>query len=441
MTTFRSPTARRVLTVTLITGIVAIPAIVLRALCAGRSCDQPAASTTRVPFCSLPEALRDQLSAGFRDGRSPEVLAVTASGEAVRSGDRSEGGSGGVWPSGDDLVPEPVPLVFWGTGVEPGPIEGSPSLADVAPTVAALIGLDRPHPDVRSGTEIPGVAGADERPRLLLEIILKGVGSDDVSGPTLRSLMEDGASTTEAVPGSLPLDRAAQIATIGTGGFPSEHGITGTLVRNDRGRLVEAWGRAAPFSVIAALGDDLDELNGQRPLIGLVGGDITDRGAIGGNWYVEGDRDDVLLFEYPNQFRDAERLLDRGYGADEVTDLLVVAVSHSIVEDDRGLARLLDAARRAAGGALTVVVAGTGSPTADDPISSTLVENDVETTVGANVVEDDAVGGFFLNQTVLAEAGLSDDDVIQSVLDVRAGGAPLFADAFPGIAVSLARYC
>jgi hypothetical protein len=439
-------TGRRALTVLVAVAALAAPAIVLRLLCAGRSCDRPAAGTAPVPFCSLPSSLRDQIQAGFRDGRSPEVLAVTAAGAAVRSSDRSEGGAGGVWPSIDDVEPERVPIAFWGAGVAPGAIEGSPTLADVAPTVAALIGLDRLHPDVRSGKEIPGVARPPEHPGLVLEIVLKGLGSDDLEEApadewrTLRSLMQEGAATTEALPGSLPLDPAAQIATIGTGGLPSEHGITGSLVRNDRGRLVQAWGRGSPFSVIATLADDLDELNGQRPKIGLLGGGAGDLGAIGGNWYVDNDRDDVVLTEYPGQLGDARRLLQRGYGADEVTDLIVVAVDRNRA-DERAMARLLEAARGAAGDALTVVVAGTGSPEADDPTPASLVENGVEDAADANVVEEDAVGGLFLNQSVLSETGLSDDEAVRGLLGIREADGPLFADAFPGIAVSLGRYC
>ena len=56
-------------------------------------------------------------------------------------------------------------------------------------------------------------------------------------------------------------------------------------------------------------------------------------------------------------------------------------------------------------------------------------------------VEATAVGGLFLDQGVLAEAGLSKDVAVRAGLSVRAGGEPLLADAFPGIAVTLARYC
>ena len=442
-------TGRRTLVVLLAAGAVAAPAMLLRALCVGRSCDRPSAAQAPVPFCSLPSGLRDQVAAGFRDGRSPDLLAVTGSRSVAGSTGLKAEGPPPAWPSTSRPEPEEVPLAFWGAGVRRGTIDGAPTLADVAPTIAALIGLDRPHPGVRTGTEIPGVAGSPDHPRLVLEVILKGLGSDDLRAappedwPILGRLMDEGAATTRATPGSLPLDPAAEVATLGTGGLPSDHGITGTLVRNDNGRLVRAWGRGAPFSVIATLGDDLDQLNGERPLIGLVGTDVTDRGAIGGNWYVDNDRDDVAIGTASAlaEAAAAERLLGGGYGADGMTDLLVVATDDSLGRADRALGSLVDEARRAAGGSLTVVVAGTGSARAGRVVSATSVERRVERSVGSNVVEATALGGLFLDQHVLARAGLSKDVALRALLDLRAGGRPVMADAFPAIAVSLVRYC
>ena len=110
----------------------------------------------------------------------------------------------------------------------------------------------------------------------LLQVILKGVGSDDLEAqpdawPFLRDLMSKGAATMDGETGSLPLDPAAMISTVGTGGSPSQHGITGEFVRTGEGRLVRAFSNEAETPVIATLADDLDEELEQRPLIGLVG--------------------------------------------------------------------------------------------------------------------------------------------------------------------------
>jgi hypothetical protein len=356
-----------------------------------------------------------------------------------------------AWPSTAHPEPEEVPVVFWGAGVSPGPITGRHSLADVAPTLASVISLDRPHPGVRSGTEIPGVAAGTDPPRLVLEVILEGVGTDDLerNAPhrwaNLQRLMDEGAATTSATTGSLPLDPAATLATIGTGGLPSEHGITGSLLRNEEGRLVEAWGPGAPFSVIATLADDLDELNDQRPLIGLATGSQSDRGLIGGNWYIDNDRDDLFGTISGHELESFDAILSQEpYGADEMTDLIVVSLRDPSVPYASGaVTELIQMAMEAAGDELTVVVAGTGSsPRGGVPIGAKRVEEEVEGRVGADVVEATGVGGLFLDQEALTESGLTREDALQALRDLETpGGGPLFADAFSSIAVSLARYC
>ena len=82
--------------------------------------------------------------------------------------------------------------------------------------------------------------------------------------------MREGAGTIEAVTGSVPLDPAATLTTIGTGGLPSSHGITGSLVRDDDGTVRRAWSASGAGSVIATFADDLDAASGQRAAVGAV---------------------------------------------------------------------------------------------------------------------------------------------------------------------------
>ena len=438
---------RRLLVVVLAALIVAAPAVVFRTLCLGRSCERPRPPTAPVPFCSLPDTLRARIAAGYRDGRTPHVLAVTGA-LGVR-GSTALPARDAAWPSTADGEPSPVPLVLHGTGVRPGVmVPPGTTLDAVAPTIAEIIGLDRPHPGVRSGEAVPGVASG-RRPRLVVLVVWKGVGVGDLGRlrdrEVLGSLMREGAGTMEADVGSLPLDPAATLATIGTGGFPRNHGITGTLLRNDEGRVVEAWGRDAPFSVIATLGDDLDELLGQEPRIGLVGTHVSDQGLIGGNWYVEGDRDDVIIMDRRPEVLvpRAERLLASGYGRDEVPDLLAVALEGSVSAMDGAVDHLVRSAGRAAGGSALLVVTATGatdrSPGGSLPASD--VEGQVEELAGP-VIEATALGGLFLDQSTLAETGITEDQVVRAVRAVAGSpGQAVFADTFPAIALTFARYC
>ena len=434
---------KRLLLTLAVAALVALPAAVLAGLCLGNACERLDRAQGRVPFCSLPEELRSPIAGGFRDARSPHILAVAGEDTIALSPDAR-------WPSIDDASPESVPLVFAGTGVSGGAeVPGGTTLDAVAPTLAEIIGLRRPHPGVRSGEAVEGLASA-ERPRLAVLVTWEHVSSRDLEKdprlwPVLRGLIEDGAATMDAQLGSLPADPAAVLTTIGTGALPSGHGITGALLRNDRGEVVRAWDRRSPFSVVAALGDDLDETFSQAPRIGLVAGEITDRGLIGGNWYIDHDRDDVVIERSPeSQAAAAEALLASGYGSDSTSDLLAVAMRGPVRRLDRALGRILAAAQGASGGSLAMAVTSTGSggPRDSGGVSLLDVEAEVELTVGADVIEASTPGGFFLNQGEMTRAKLSDDRVVSALRAVESPkGQPVFADVFPAIAVTFSRYC
>ncbi len=400
-----------------------------------------------MPFCPLPRWVRTDLVAGYREERSPDVLAVAAA-----SGLSVDGPGAVPWPAvqdGPDVTR--VPIVFWGRGVDPSArVPAGTTLDRIAPTVAEAIGLHRAHPGVRSGVAIGGLAEPD-RPTLVLEIALTGIGSNDVTAdrgawPTLLRLLHEGAGTLEGDTGSLPLDPAATLTTIGTGGLPYQHGVTGTLIRNDDGRVVEAWGPGSPPSVIATLPDDLDEATGNRALIGLVAPSIADRGLIGGTWYLDHDRDDVAVPDpgVPADPVEAARgVLARGYGADPVPDVLGVVLDGRSPVADRQLSAIVGLARRAAPGSLMVVVTATGSTSAAGGGLNELIRHVEDSVPGdAPVVAGVAAGGLFLDQHVLAEQHVSGQAVVDALLSATSpDGRSVVLDAFQGFAVSFARYC
>lgn len=444
------PFGRRLLVLVLFLAAVGLPAGVLQAICVGRSCAESGTTLARIPFCPLPDDLKARIAAGYRSGRSPDVLAVTRV-------DDLWGGAGDTstvapaWPSFSGGPSTAVPIVFSGIGVASGiavPIETG--LDAVAPTIAEILGFRRPHPEVRSGRAVAGVATGD-RPRLILEVAWKGVGSDDLQAdagawPFLRSLINLGAGTLDGDTASVPLDPAATLTTIGTGGLPSQHGITGTLLRNDRGQLTRAWGRDAPLSVISTLPDDLDEALEQRPLVGLVATDVADRGIVGGNWYVAHDTDDVVRSRNP--VAAAERMLAAGFGSDDIPDLLAVVLQANSIRDlDGALRRIVAAARRAAGGSVAIVVTATGSTTNHSRAPDaqvTGVIDEVEARFGGaadSLVEGATPGGLFLDQERLAADGIPGSAVVEALLALGPEGDRLMADAFQGLAISFARYC
>jgi hypothetical protein len=441
---------RRLLVLLLVLAAIGVPAGVLRAACAGKSCPADVAHA-RVPFCPLPAELKAKLAAGFREGRSPDVMAVTGN-HAVAGPEDA-----GPWPSvAEASTVTRVPIAFFGTGIDPGAlVPGGTGLDAIAPTLSEVLGFRRPHPQVRAGAAVAGISDG-ERPRLVLEVAWKGVGTQELrddpgSWPSLRSFMERGAATVAGDTGSLPLDPAATLTTIGTGGLPSQHGITGALVRDDDGRVVEAWVPGGPLSVIATFPDDLDQAMDQRPLIGLVASDEADRGIVGGNWYVGHDRDAIVVATGDSAVPAAERLLAEGFGRDAVPDILAVVLEGSIGSIDRRTQRLVAAAERAAGGSVVVAIAGTGGGSGADsgssdgaPIRVSEVVSQVDAGVPGdpNVIADVVSGGLFLDQGALADEGISGDAVVQATMGVTApDGTRVFEDAFQGFAVSFGRYC
>lgn len=438
-------TNRRAVLLALVALGLAAPAVALRVLCVGRACPERAGSPGPVPFCSLPAETRDLVAAGFRDGRGPHVLAVA--GDTPLVGGDGPGLPPVAWPGVRPDDAGRVPLAFAGTGVAPGAeVPQGTTLDAVAPTVAELIGLDRPHPGVRSGRAVPGVARGSA-PRLVVVVVWKGVGGPDLEArpdawPNLRGLLRRGAGTLRAQVGFLPLDPAAVEATVGTGALPSDHGITGALLRNDQGEVVTAWGPGTPFSVIAGLGDDLDELRDQAPRIGLVGTAEWDRGLIGGTWYLENDRDDVVLERRPaRQAAAAAELLASGYGRDDVPDLLAVAMEGPPAKLDRALGNLARLADEVAGGRAATVVTATGATGPEGGVGAAEVLTDLRTDLGP-VVEAAGVGGFFLDTEAMAAEGITGDRVVRAVRGLAGpDGGSLFDDVFPQVAVTFARYC
>jgi len=431
----------------LVLAAVGAPALALRALCVGNSCSASSSEGPRVPFCPLPPDLKSAIANGFREGRSPDVLAVTEVDTPVAGPQRA--GLGLVaWPSG--AISTTVPLVFAGAGVPDGPVDlpAGTSLDQVAPTVASIAGLDRPFPEVRSGTALAGFA-ADTRPRLILLVAWKGVGSDTFDAraqerPFLPDLFETGAGTTAADAGSLPLDPAAVLTTIGTGGLPSQHGITGAFVRNDEGAVVPAFGVGAPVTVIATLADDLQEASQGRALVGLVAPERSDQGIVGGGWYPDQDPPDVILADGPAAPTAVEALLDAGLGADGVTDVLAVVLDGSLRSMDARTNRIVRAAERSSGGSMLTVVAGTGgtAPHASAPATDLLAVVEGAVPGQRPVVAATVAGGLFLDQGVLAERGITGQVVVDALLSAETPeGERMVADAFQGFAVSFSRYC
>jgi len=424
---------------------IGIPAAVLTATCAGRSCEASDGETVRVPFCPLPAVLKDGIANGFREGRSPDVLGVAAATPVYTDVD----GLRTPWPATGASTDPRVPMVFAGIGVtQEASVPDGTTLDRVAPTVSDVLGFERDHPEVRSGASIAGIADG-ARPKLVLLIAWKGVGSSELEArpggwPFLSSLLEDGAGTLEGAAGSLPLDPAASLTTIGTGGLPSQHGITGSFVRNGEGAVVQAYAPHSPVQIIATLADDLDHAN-PSTLVGLVADDERDRGIVGGDWYPGEDPVDSVIGDSATAPLSVEVHLTTGYGADDVPDVIGVVLNGRVRSMDRWTREIVTEAERATSGFTLVVVAGTGSSETDRlaVLDKGLVDAVEEAVPGdAPAVAATVPGGLFLDQAVLREEQVTGQVAVDALLSASGpSGERMLADAFQGFAVSFARYC
>ena len=435
--------------------LIGVPAAALRLLCAGDSCESTAEASPDTPFCSLPEDVRRSVTESVRDGRSGELLAVTT--RPSIAGATAFAGSSMIptWPSLESRDDTQVPVVVSGTGIVAGTELGSGTgLDDVAPTISEVLDFDRPHPEVRSGRALDEALASGPAPRLVVMIAWKGVGSRGLSAepdawPNLARLMANGAGTLEAHNNSWSGDPAPALTSLGTGGLPSQHGITGSLLRNEDGDLVDAWGPESPTHVIATLADDLDESLGQKPVIALVGDDQIDKGLVGGDWFSDSDTDLVSLSRTasPAQITaEAEQLLRlTPLARDDVPDVLAVSQRGPVAELDEQLGRLLAAVRDTAGGEVLVVVAGTGAVGSvdGDLFRHDRFLNGIERAVPGrkDVIEAVGPGEIFLDEEVLADRGTSEDAVLKAMLKARSSGEAVFADAFPSVTVTFGRFC
>ncbi|MEX2416768.1 MAG: alkaline phosphatase family protein [Actinomycetota bacterium] len=441
-------TGRRLARLLVVAAIVAAPAVVLRVLCVGNACDEAAEPTgaTSIPFCTLPADIRTLIDDGYRLGRSPDVFAVTEEPSVRGQVWDQPTGAATEWPSLESEGPTRVPIVIdttaAGRKLEPGT-----GLAEVAPTLAAQIDLRWPFPELRDGTAIPGVHSKGPV-RLLLIVAWKGIGSSDLekaprSWPFLKSLMREGSGTLDGRTGSLPVDSSASLSTVGTGGLPDTHGITGTVIRNDDGRLVQAFSARAPVTIIAGLGDTLDNELANEPLIGEVEIDPFDRGLIGGGWYQSPDDDSIAVAPSPKVPAAVERMLSRGFGADDTPDLLAVTLEGTPAAMDKSTRLIFEAAEESSKGFMATAVVGTGSATPAERAEITALEIAawVNRTVGAEAVFAAVPGGLFLDQQVLAADSISDGRIVDALAAVQESGGEVFSDAFPAFAISFGRYC
>jgi Type I phosphodiesterase / nucleotide pyrophosphatase len=190
---------------------------------------------------------------------------------------------------------ERVPLVVYAPGrVATSDSDVRVTLADIAPTIAELIGFDG-FPEDRESRPLPlqRIAGQNDAgqppPKVVVTFVIDGGGWNVLDNwpeawPNLKRLMGEGANFRNAIMGSFPAVTACAHATIGTGTFPRAHGITGHNIRTPQGvrKAYRKAGVADPSDILVpTLADLYSESRGNRPWVGELGYQVWHMGMLG----------------------------------------------------------------------------------------------------------------------------------------------------------------
>ncbi len=285
--------------------------------------------------CALPEAQLERIQRGFDPGRSGDIVVIP------KEPSYFEGG--GLPHSGPWDYLQRVPLLLYGPGYVPrqGKVSTPVTLADLAPTLAELIGFPFQAAD---GTPMMDAllprADRSVPPRLIVVVVWDSGGRDVLSAwpkdwPHLLGLISRGTWMENATVGESPSVTAPVHATIGTGAYSRTTGIPDNDVRMN-GRIGNPWLFGPGVLQTPTLADVYDAANGNRPIIGVVGATAWHIGMIGhGSERAGGDRD-VAAIRGANDRRWAVPSVDApfyrtlgylnrvpGFGADErMADLL-----------------------------------------------------------------------------------------------------------------------
>jgi hypothetical protein len=286
--------------------------VLVAGLAAAAACTDPGGRPRPVPTL---RSMADDLGAdvvrhlrrGYVSGRSGEVVLVPRPRNVL--GQWTGGVQGKDDPRTTHAAPwaaqQRVPIVLYGppfvrTLRSDAPVD----VADLAPTLADLLGFRFAAPD---GRPLPGaLAPGAGSPRAVVVVVYDGGGwnlLEEWRGrwPVLQGLAREGATYLNATPGSAPSTTAAVHASVGTGSYPTTHGVAENTVRLPGGELGNVYYGRADTRLLGSptLADAWDLAGGNRPWVGTLAYDDWHLGMMGrGAAAPGGDRDVAVLWDH-----------------------------------------------------------------------------------------------------------------------------------------------
>ena len=213
---------------------------------------------------------------GYFPGRTGQLLIVPREGDFITRADVAFM-HGSPWPY--DVA---IPIMFAGSAVRAGTYSTPAAQQDVAPTLAAALGVQMPP--TTTGHLLPVLRARFTRPRVVMLLVLDGMRRDyfdryAASMPTLTGLRQRSAWFSQAQVNFLPTNTAVGHSTISTGTDSRIHGITGVNVYDRvQHRRHDAFTGGSPQDLMALTLADVWQLETAGRAIILAQGSI-DRAA------------------------------------------------------------------------------------------------------------------------------------------------------------------
>jgi hypothetical protein len=239
--------------------------------------------------CGLPHRYLVRTWNGYSPDRGPELTAIAKEPNFMGAGLPHVG----PW----DYI-QHIPMFWYGPGHIRAQGEvggGEVTLADIAPTQAALLNFDGfTAPDGTAMTS--AIQKGQTPPKLIVVLVWDSAGinvlqTHDKEWPYLKSLIPKGTWYTDAMVGSSPTSTAQDHATIGTGAFPIHHGIIAHHFQLG-GVDTTPWEIGPNFFVLPTFADLYDIRNGNDSVDGIVATADIHLGMLGhGSFWNGGDRD------------------------------------------------------------------------------------------------------------------------------------------------------
>ena len=244
----------------------------------------------------------EMFARAYYPGRTGQLLIVPREGDFITRADPDyEYMHGSPW-----TYDVSIPLMLAGPAVRAGAYSIPAVQQDVAPTLAAALGVKMPP--TATGHVLPVLRKDFARPRVVMLIVLDGMRRDyfdryAASMPTLTAIRQHSAWFSQARVNFLPTNTAVGHSTISTGTDPGVHGITGISVYDRRHReRRDMFAKGMPQDLMALTLADVWQLATAGRAIILAQGSI-DRAAtpLAGHGACQLNGTPVVLASYDQQ--------------------------------------------------------------------------------------------------------------------------------------------